>query len=287
MDLRVDHVTVATSDLGAATEALESHGLAPVYGGEHASGATEMSAVGFPDGSYLEVIGPTGGDPPFWGHPIRADAGPCAWAAHVEDAEDVAGRLADRGVAVDGPRPFSRDRPDGTELSWSMAFLGPGDPGSLLPFLIADETPREQRARPGAGSEGTGLTGVERVVVGVESLAAVEDYRTAFDLGEPAVHTDPDHGVRVARFGDAPVDLATAEDGWLTDRLGAFGPLPCAFLLGVDDPDRARERVGGAAGAWLGREVAWLSVAGGRADGPGDLGVLLGRDGDTGGGQQI
>jgi hypothetical protein len=266
----VDHVTVAGTGLDALRDPLEAAGFAPGYGGEHDNSVTEMAAVGFPDGSYLELIAAVTADPaPFWDAQIRADGGPCGWAVGVDDLQGAVDRLRDRGVAVEGPTELSRERPDGTLLEWSMAFPGPGDPGSHLPFLLTDHTPREQRARPGRGSEGTGVTGVERVVLGVETLAAGTDrYRTAFDLAAPERREEPAHGVRVARFPDAPVDLVAPQDGgWLADRLDAFGPGPCTFLLGSDGTAEA-----GTAGTWLGREVGWLDVTGG--PGPADLGIL-------------
>ena len=55
-DLKIDHVTIAGSDLKALQAGLERVGIATTYGGAHANGVTEMALVSFPDGSYLEAI---------------------------------------------------------------------------------------------------------------------------------------------------------------------------------------------------------------------------------------
>lgn len=274
----IDHVTVAGPTLGALVDALRRYGLDPAYGGEHDNGVTEMAAVGFPDGSYLELISSLDLEQtaPLWDGHIREHGGPCGWAVVVDDLGATLDTLWDRGVTVEGPTRLSRERPDGTELAWSMAFLGPGDPGSRLPFLITDHTPREARAQPGRGCADTGLTGVKRVVVGVDALdAAVDRYRTAFALDAPTRRAETQNGLAVARFADAPVDLVAPDGaGWLADRLAALGPSPAAFLLGAEPTAPIRDRVQEAGpDRWLGRDVGWLDVTG--RPGLPDLGVRL------------
>ena len=71
-DLKVDHVTVAGTNLDAMRKALTAvAGFSPEYGGPHSNHATEMALVSFPDGSYLELMG------------IQAKPDPAAVAAHV------------------------------------------------------------------------------------------------------------------------------------------------------------------------------------------------------------
>src|SRR6185369_7705272 len=56
-DSRIDHVTIAGTDLKQLQARLAAIGIASVYGGPHSNHATEMSLVSFPDGSYLELMG--------------------------------------------------------------------------------------------------------------------------------------------------------------------------------------------------------------------------------------
>lgn len=233
MDMHLDHVTVAGRSLDSLDRAFEGIGLAPTYGGSHSNGITHMSTVAFPDGTYVELISTleSGEHSPIWDAHIRDNAGPCAWAVLVDDAAAAAARLEERGVDVEGPINYARDRPDGVRLEWELVYLGEGDPGSVLPFLIADRTPRKRRV--GSALTETGLNGVETVVVGVPNLdPAIECLRTAFDL-PASVRTESDYlNADVARFAGTPVALAAPRTGGgLADRLNDLGASPCAFLF--------------------------------------------------------
>lgn len=259
MNIDVDHVTVAGRSLDALESAFAGVGLEASYGGAHSNGVTHMSTVSFPDGTYLECISTqeAGTESPWWDAAIRADAGPCAWAIRVPDAAAAAETFADRGVTVEGPRSFARERPDGVRLEWELVYLGAGEPGSVLPFCIADRTPRERRV--GDPLTGTGLTGVDTVVLGVADLdAATERLRAAFDLPAATRTTSDFLGATVARFPDAPVAVATAErDGWLADRLDAVGDAPCGYLFDAD-PDALDRYPVAETEPWGDGEAAWF-----------------------------
>ncbi|MCU1240141.1 MAG: Glyoxalase-like domain protein, partial [Candidatus Acidoferrum typicum] len=57
------------------------------------------------------------------------------WAAHPGDLEKFSAHLREAGVAFDGPRPGSRQRPDGKLLQWKTLNLK-DDKDGLLPFFI-------------------------------------------------------------------------------------------------------------------------------------------------------
>lgn len=273
MDLRIDHVTVAGQSLDSLANALGGVGLAPEYGGTHSNGVTHMSTLAFRDGTYLECISTLepGTESPWWDAHIRNDAGPCAWCVRVDDAEATADALRERGLAVEGPVEYARERPDGTRLEWDLVFLGDGEPGTLLPFCIADETPREWRV--GEPAEETDLGGVETVVLGVRDLdAAAERLGEAFDLAAPEPSESDGLDAEVAHFTDAPVALAEPRgEGWLADRLDAFGPAPCGFLFAADEGVRDRYPVA-ATEPWDDGEAAWLDAD--ALDGIRGLGLL-------------
>jgi hypothetical protein len=259
MELRLDHVTVAGRSLDALDGAFESVGLPPTYGGTHSNGVTHMSTLSLPDGNYVECISTreAGAESPWWDAHIRTDAGPCAWCVRVPDAAEAAATFRNRGVTVDGPHEFARERPDGTRLEWELVYLGGGDPGSVLPFCIADTTPREWRVGEPLGD--TGLAGIATVVVGVRDLdRAVERLRAAFDLPAPTRGGSDRLGARLARFPDAPVALATPTgERWLADRLDTVGASPCAYLF--DAAAGATERYPVAVTEpWGEAEAAWL-----------------------------
>jgi hypothetical protein len=211
--VRIDHVTVAGRDLAALEARLRATGCEPVYGGRHSNGVTHMSVVALADGSYVELISkadPAGPDSPWWGRQIDGDGGPCAWAVAVDDVAAEAARMRELGVAVRGPVSMSRRLPDGRLAEWDLAFLGEGEPGSLLPFLIEDRTPRDVRvppAAPGAPAR------VEAVVLGVAEIApAAALFGRLYGWPAPDEARDDRLGARVARFAGAPVALA-APDG--------------------------------------------------------------------------
>src|SRR5689334_1453228 len=85
-DLKIDHATVAGRDLKRMQAAMESIGIATVYGGPHANGITEMALASFPDGSYLEAIAvqanadPAALDHHEWAPFLKQDSAVCAWA---------------------------------------------------------------------------------------------------------------------------------------------------------------------------------------------------------------
>ncbi len=261
--LRIDHATLAASSLDRLEDAFAAVGLPTEYGGMHSNGVTEMSLLGFPDGSYVECISTAEPDveSPLWDAHIRNDGGPCAWAVRAGDLPAEATRLRDAGIAVDGPEPMARERPDGVELAWELAMLGEGEPGATLPFLIADETPREWRVSPTPAAAESELTGIERVVLGVPDADRVaEQFRRAFpDLPEPVREAGEPFEATLVRFPGAPPVLAEPAAGsGLADRLERFGPSPCGLLLGTTDVEQSAERFGlDARVSWEGREVGW------------------------------
>src|ERR1035438_7369821 len=123
-DSKIDHVTVAGSDIRQMQAKLASVGIASVYGGAHSNHATEMALVSFPDGSYLELMGiqPHAEAAVVAGHVwakfLRENAGPCAWAVRVTDLGAEVRQLRSAGIAAGEGEPAGRTRPDGTKLAW-------------------------------------------------------------------------------------------------------------------------------------------------------------------------
>ncbi|WP_135853709.1 VOC family protein [Halorussus salinus] len=241
MDLTLDHVPFAYHDLDEITAEFDRLGLSPDYGGVHDNGVTHMAVLGFDDRSYVELIAERGdGDHDFWPEYIRADAGPADWCVRVPDIVAECKRYLDAGYAVRGPLYGSRERDDGRLVEWDRAEFG-GDDG-LLPFAIEDRTPLSARVAPSESVAGGPLTGLGQVVLGVADLdAAVRRFREHHRFPEPVEETVPRFGT-VASFPGRPVALAAPEgEGWLADRIAAFGDGPCACLLATDDLDAARD----------------------------------------------
>jgi hypothetical protein len=246
----IDHVTVAGKDLKAMQKALGDAGIRSEYGGPHSNHATEMALASFPDGSYLELIAiqphadPAALAAHYWHKFMEGDAGPCAWAIRPATYADEAERLRKAGVAVTDWRRAGRKRPDGVELDWETAQIGPTN-GGFFPFLIHDFTPRDNRAFPSGKPTNGEFTGLAQVYIGVPDLdAAIRRYRQAYALPAPERRDDPEIGARLAQFPATPVVLATplSAQSWLKARVDQFGEAPCAFVLGQQHSRSSRIR---------------------------------------------
>jgi hypothetical protein len=262
--MQVDHITVAGPDLDTLRRRFAAAGLETDYGGAHSNGVTHMALLGFEDGSYVELISTLvpGTPAPWWPKQISADGGLCAWCARTEDIEDETRRLRLLGVPVRGPVPYHRVRPDGTRLEWDLAFIGDGEPGSLLPFLIQDRTPREWRVQRSAGVAGTELAGIAGVVIGVQDLTgAIAVVRRVYRRDKFETHIDPQFGATIVTVTGAPLTLAAplAHDSWLARRLAEYGDSPAALLLRSTELSRSARRFPACrAGSWLGSPALWF-----------------------------
>jgi hypothetical protein len=223
--------------------------------------------VGFEDGSYLELIAPFAaqaaatGMMDSWAKFMRENAGPSAWAISSSDIHADAQRLRTAGIPVRGPDAGGRTRGDGMVLQWETAILGTVPPGSLLPFMIQDKTPRNLRMQPSAALEGSGITGVGAVVLGVRDLEeAAAQFRKAYGWAEAVREEILEFGASLAQFRGTPVILAAvpkSENNWLHVRLERFGECPAAFLLNAGNFARAVQKFSlTPSGSWFGRRVA-------------------------------
>src|SRR5579859_2684039 len=169
MQVQIDHIVIAGSDLAALRAQSEAHGLPPVEGGVHVGGETHNALVSFPDGTYLELIAPTPGNTApdhVWTEFMHTEAGVCAWAIRSTNLEADTALYRSRGISVSDPVSGGRTRTDGVRLDWRTARLGDDPLGSVLPFLIQDVTPRDLRVpKPAGGYEK--IAGIECVVFGV------------------------------------------------------------------------------------------------------------------------
>jgi catechol 2,3-dioxygenase-like lactoylglutathione lyase family enzyme len=262
-DLNIDHATVCGVNVDSMRKALTSAANLPSeYGGPHSNHATEMALVSFPDGSYLELMGIQANPDPaavashVWSQFLRNNAGPCAFALRVTDIDREVAHLKSVRIPVGRPESSGRTRPDGTRLSWETVDEGSGPRGSLLPFLIRDITPRENRAFPSGKPTTTEYGGIGKVVVGVRDLeGAIALYRKAFGLTAPRREKDTGFDANLAWFEGTPIVLAQglSESSWLTRRVREYGDAPVAFVL------KATRGVIGAGhlSTWFGHPIFW------------------------------
>jgi hypothetical protein len=256
-ELKIDHVTVAGTDLKTMQTRLAAVGIPSEYGGPHSNHATQMALVSFQDGSYLELIAlqenayERAVAAHEWSKQLRANAGPTSWAVQADVAKEVE-RLRAAGIPVSAPVRNGRKRPDGTQLDWETARVGDEPNGTFFPFLIRDYTPRSARVLPSGKPTNTQYAGVTRVVILVRDLHAAESrYQRAYGLSFDE-RDDNELGVRLAWSGTAPVVLAgplnkpLAGRSWYVERMAEFGEGPGAYVLGRSSAPSSRLTI-----AWL------------------------------------
>ena len=264
-DLKIDHATVCGTSVEVLRKALTGAANLPSeYGGLHSNHATEMALVSFPDGSYLELMGiqaepdPAAVDAHVWSRFLRSNAGPCAFALRVTDINAEIARLKAAGIPVGKPESSGRTRPDGIRLEWETLDEGSGPRGSLLPFLIRDITPRENRAFPSGKPTTREFGGIGKVVVGVRDLdGAIAEYRKAFGLPAPRRDRDAAFDADLAWFEGTPIVLAAGrlQSSWLARRVREFGDAPVAYVL------KATHGLAGSGHltTWFGHPISWVN----------------------------
>ncbi len=262
-DLKIDHVTIAGTNLDAMRKALTAAaGMPTEYGGPHSNHATEMALVSFPDGSYLELMGiqakpdPVAVSMHVWSKFLQNNAGPCAFAMRVPDLTAEVRELKAAGITAGAPEAGGRTRPDGAKIVWQTVNVGPGHRGSLFPFLISDLTARENRAYPSGKPTTDRFEGIGKVVIGVHDLeGAIAQYRRAFHLPAPLRQQDVQFAANLAWFEGTPIVLAqgSGDSSWLSRRVKEYGDAPSAFVLTT-----GRGGIAGSPSKWFGHSVFWM-----------------------------
>jgi hypothetical protein len=261
--LELDHASICGSNLDTLRQALTDVGMTPDLGGPHGNGITQMAMIGFDDATYIELIAPikpgvsAGSD---WAKFMADDAVTCAWAVGTNVLLEEVDRLKKAGIPVTTPEHGSRKRPDGMSIEWMTANVGNGTPGSTLPFVIEDQTPRAWRVQTSASVQGAPVSGVESVVLGVNNLdASIALFRKAYGWAAPLTETQKDFG-KLAYFPGEPVILAAPSGGgWLSDRLAKYGEAPVAYLLATRDFAAATKKYKlSGTKTWFGQRVAWF-----------------------------
>ena len=147
--LRIDHLVYGyPGSLEAAMDAFEERtGVAPAVGGRHADLGTHNALVAIGDGMYFELLcrDPSQPAPPkLWmGVESMGDTpSMLTWAVDRAGAMPSAVAAArTKGYDPGDVEAFSRLKPDGTTLKWSLAYRHytreqMGDGGGVVPFLI-------------------------------------------------------------------------------------------------------------------------------------------------------
>jgi hypothetical protein len=135
----IDHILLGCSDLDRGIDFIaERTGVRPAFGGVHPGRGTQNALLSLGTRRYLEIIAPDPKQSGVQQYPIitkLTEPRLISWAAHPGDLQSFAAKLAQSGLAADGPTPGSRRRPDGRVLQWKTLTLRE-NAASLLPFFI-------------------------------------------------------------------------------------------------------------------------------------------------------
>ncbi len=138
---KLDHIVWLARDLDAACgEFQDKTGVAPMYGGRHASG-THNALVALDTACYLEIAAPqpgvTSGHPWVEAALKRPEPHLYAYCMRPETTlEALASRARAASIPVLGPHPGSRTMPDGREIHWRLLIPMVAGSAGTVPFFI-------------------------------------------------------------------------------------------------------------------------------------------------------
>ncbi len=247
---RIDHIMICVPDLDRGIDAYTRVGFAIYPGGAHTGRATH-NAIAFNQDDYLELLSPreSGAVVPPGTSDARlaeflARGGGFRYVAVQSDdlAADVAA-MRGRGVDVSDPAEGARRSPDGQELRWQAASLGPRNP--LPIFFVQHLTPLAERRRqvPGAGDHPNGSLRLDRVYIAVSDVVATaETYARVLGMPVPKIQRGAVIKADMAVFDLGPTGLTVAqpaEPGPAAEALSRRGPGPFQALYRTRSMDAA------------------------------------------------
>lgn len=246
--LRIDHVVILVDELSAAIEDFGRLGFTVLPGGRHPNWGSRNAIVPLADGSYLELIafdnrqassalrrtrqvssaelraagrGPVEARVLAWSAPPR---GLADFALLPPDTAQSIAAAREQGLAIEGPFPGSRTRPDGQEVRWQLGIPAAFD----VPFLCGDVTDRSLRVPTGpATHHANGAAGIDRITIAVTDLdATIPRYRALLGTPPQDIASNwPDTRAAESRIGNVSLTLAmpTGQHSPLTAPLASRG----------------------------------------------------------------
>ena len=241
---RLDHVVVAVRDLAQGIARYREMGFDVRPGGRHGGRGTENAIIRF-GLEYIELLsvydraeaeGAGIGRRTLVEYLEQWDGGLIGWAAATDDIDEVAERLRRLGKSFEGPFAMSRQRPDGTRLSWRL-LIPEGTPWRRpWPFVISwDMSDEERLALEAPGDHPNGATRIACLSVVVKDLErTLELYHEALGLVETSVSHVQYMGARKAVYliGNTRVELLSpTRKGVIAAMLEEHGEGPVGLTL--------------------------------------------------------
>ena len=225
----IDHIVIAGPDLDSLTTTFKSLGFNVVGGGKHPIGSYN-NLIGLADGAYIELLSFYEDSPDhYWWDAVHSRGG--GLIDFCMQTDDVRGDYAifqAQGVAMSPLVGLSRVRVDGYQLAWLNNEVY-GEYQGLIPFVIEDETPRDERV-PKEKQHANGVTGIDTITLAARDLELARRIMDAAlrQRGEPVQNVDLKASGIVYQVGPHRLEYLTPEDASspLAAHLAADKPLP-------------------------------------------------------------
>lgn len=187
MILSIDHIVIGGTDLDALTATFKALGFNVVPGGRHPIGSYN-TLIGLQDGAYIELLSFYEPSPRhyWWDAVHKRGGGLIDFCAQTDDIRADYAVFQGQGVEMSALVGLSRERFDGYRLSWLNNEIY-GEFQGLIPFLIEDETPREERA-PKENRHANGVIGIDAITLAASDIDLARRIMSAAlgVKGEPA-----------------------------------------------------------------------------------------------------
>jgi len=138
----IDHLVYGVPDLERGIRDVETlTGIRARYGGQHPRRGTHNALIALGCNCYLEIIAPDPNQPPpdsprWFGIDELKESRLVAWAAKTADIDRVHHDAIIHGISVGEARSGTRQRSDGTLLSWRLTEPSSDPATNVLPFFI-------------------------------------------------------------------------------------------------------------------------------------------------------
>ena len=165
----IDHIVIAGADLDGLTATFTQLGFTVVGGGRHPIGSYN-SLIGLQDGAYIELLSFYEPSPAhyWWDAVHERGGGLIDFCMRTDDIRGDYAVFQEQGVDMSPLVGLSRLRVDGYKLAWLNNEIY-GDYQGLIPFIIEDKTPREERV-PKVTSHANGAAGIDTITLVARDL---------------------------------------------------------------------------------------------------------------------
>ena len=186
MLLGIDHIVIAGPDLDELTASFKALGFNVVDGGRHPIGSYNR-LIGLQDGAYIELLSFYEDNPQhyWWDAVHERGGGLIDFCMRTDDIRADYAVFQQEGVEMSKLVGLSRARFDGYQLSWLNNEIY-GQYQGLIPFIIEDETPREERV-PKEKKHDNGVIGIDTITLAARDLGEARRIMSAAlgSKGEP------------------------------------------------------------------------------------------------------